>query len=324
MLARRAGGGRSLSRSLHRPRPRPPALPGVARRGYTARRMQLSLLAIVVSIACAVAWSAFDLGRKALVARLDPLPLVVLLTLGQAPFFLVWTLVEGWPAVLPGYWLPALGSVALNVVANLAFFWAFRLAPISVTLPLLSLTPALIALLAIPLLGEVPSGRQALGIAAVVVGALLLNLQVGGPRPVGTGRGALLMLLVALCWSVAPPLDKLAFQHASVPFHAFVLCSGVALAMLASLAARGRLRELGQVRRAPRTYGAALLISSAALALQFIAYGLTLVALVETIKRGVGNVMALVYGRHVFAEAVGLVQVAAVVLMAVGVALILV
>jgi len=286
--------------------------------------MHLSLLAVVVSIACAVSWSAFDLSRKALVARMDPMPLVALLTLGQAPFFLLWTMIEGWPTVLPGYWLPALGSVALNVVANLAFFWAFRIAPISSTLPLLSLTPALIALLAIPLLGEVPSGHQAAGIAAVVVGALLLNVRFGEPLSAASLRGALLMLLVALCWSVAPPLDKLAFQHASVAFHAFVLCAGVALAMVVVLAAQGRLRDLAQVGRAPRTYVAALFISSAALALQFLAYGLTLVAFVETIKRGVGNVMALIYGRHVFAEPVGLMQVAAVVLMAMGVALILV
>ena len=217
------------------------------------------------------------------------------------------------------------------MVANLAFVTAFRIAPISLTLPLLSLTPALIALISIPLLGEVPSGRQALGIAAVVAGAFLLNLRqderVTLPAMVRAfirERGSLLMLLVAVCWSIAPPLDKLAFQHASMPFHGFVLCGGVGLSMLAVLAVQRRLRDLSQIRRAPRTYVGAMLISTLALALQFIAYGFTLVALVETVKRGLGNVMALVYGRHVFAEPIGRAQVAAVALMVLGVALILI
>jgi drug/metabolite transporter (DMT)-like permease len=293
--------------------------------------MSLSLLAIGVSLLCALAWSGFDLGRKALVGKMDPVPLLVLLTVGQTPLFLGWTLVEGWPPVAAGYWAPALASVALNVVANLAFFWAFKLAPISLTLPLLSLTPAITALLGIPLLGEVPNLRHALGIAAVVAGAFLLNLQkdekVTVPamlRAFGRERGAQLMLLVAACWSVAPVLDKIAFQRASVPFHAFVLCGGVALAMLVLLAAQRRLADLAQARRAPLGTLAAILVSTLALGLQFIAYGLTLVAFVETLKRGVGNVLALVWGRSLFGEAVGRIQVAAVALMAVGVALILI
>lgn len=289
-----------------------------------------SLLAIAVSLACALAWSGFDVSRKALVAKIDPVPLLVLFTAGQTPLFLAWVLAEGWPAVAAGYWPPALASVALNVVANLAFFWAFKLAPISLTLPLLSLTPAITALLGIPLLGEVPTGVHAVGIAAVVAGAFLLNLRhderVTLPamlRAFVRERGALLMLVVAFCWSIAPVLDKIAFQRASVPFHAFVLCGGVGAAMLAVLAVQGRLRDLGQVRRAPLGTLGAVVVSTLALGLQFVAYGLTLVAFVETLKRGVGNVLALVWGRSLFGEAVGRIQVAAVALMAVGVALIL-
>lgn len=292
--------------------------------------MQVSLLAFVVVLVCALAWSGFDLTRKALVAKIDPVPLLVVLTLGQAPLFLGWVLVEGWPEVLPGYWLPAVGSLLLNVVANLAFIHAFRIAPISLTLPLLSLTPVFTSLLGVPMLGEVPAPRQWLGIVLVVAGAFLLNLEQGESVTLGAmlrafvrGKGALLMVVTALCWSIAPPLDKIALSRASKPFHAFVLCGGVALVLLAVLVVQGRAREVRQVRRAPWTYAAALAVSTLALGLQFVAYELTWVAFVETLKRGLGNGMALVYGHALFAETVARAQVAAVLLMGLGVGLIL-
>lgn len=293
--------------------------------------MSVPFVALLLALLCALAWSGFDLGRKALVQRLDPVPLLVLLTVGQTPLFAAWTSLEGWPPIAPGYWTPALVSVALNVVANLAFIYAFKVSPISVTLPMLSLTPALTALLGIPMLGEVPTLRQGLGIGLVVAGAFLLNLQrdekVTVPamlRAFVRERGALLMLLVAFCWSVTPPLDKLAFQRASVPFHAFVLCGGVAVALLAVLALQRRLADLGQVSRAPWIYAGALGISTVALGVQFVAYGMMAVAFVETLKRGVGNVLALVWGMWLFGEEVGRTQVWAVVLMGVGVGLILI
>lgn len=255
---------------------------------------------------------------------------MLLLTAGQAPLFAVWAAREGGFAYGAGYWAPALGSVALNVVANLAFIHAFRIAPISLAIPLLSLTPVVTALLAIPLLGELPTAAQGCGIALVVAGALVLNLRGGRESPPGAllralvgNRGLHLMLVVVLCWSLTPPLDKLAMQHAPAAAHGFVLCAGVAAAVLAVLLAQRRVGEVRQVARAPAIYLLAIVVSVAGLAFQLFAYRLVYVALVETLKRGLGNALALVYGRFVFAERVGRAQVAAVALMAAGVALIL-
>ena len=302
---------------------------GGSRGAVSCRSVSVSLLACATIVACALLWSGFDLSRKALVARVEPVPLLVLLTLGQAPLFAVWAAVEGWPSFEAGYWPPALASLALNVVANLAFFYAFKLAPLSLTIPLLSLTPALTALTAIPILGEWPTVRQGAGIALVVAGAFALHLPRGEawtPRSVVRGllreRGAHLMLLVALCWSLTPPFDKLALHRASGPAHGLVLCAGVAVVLLAVLVARRRLGELADVVRVPWLFVVALVVSTAALGVQFVAYGLTAVALVETVKRGVGNVAALGVGRWVFGEAVGTGQVGAVVVMGVGVGLI--
>ena len=132
------------------------------------------------------------------------------------------------------------------------------------------------------------------------------------------------MVWVALLWSLALPLDKLAIQRAPAPFHALLLNGGVALLVLLRLGSTGRLRELGVLKEAGLPFASALLCSFAGLALQLSAIQRVPVGAMETAKRGIGSAMALLVGRWVFAERLPLPRVVAAFLMAAGVALILV
>ena len=292
--------------------------------------MSTSFGALLLVVLSSFAWGGFDALRKLLADRLAPMALLCLLTLASVPLFAVWAAVEGWPAIRPGYTLPATASIALNVAANLAYIVALRKAALSVTIPLLSLTPAFAALLAIPLLGERPSLVQGAGILLVVLGAFGLNLPAGERiSPAGAFRswrrdpGALWMVAVALLWSLTIPLDKMAVARASGPFHGLVLNAGVAAAMLIALTAQGRLRELGNVRHVRGAFVAALAVSVAALGLQLLAIQVLWVSLVETLKRGIGNVLAVILGRLMFGEPVTGRKLGAVALMGAGVALLL-
>lgn len=293
--------------------------------------MSFSLTALALIVASSLGWSGFDVLRKVLVERVPPLPLLFVLTLGQVPLFAVWWAFQPAP-IDPRYWLPALASVALNVAANVSLIVAMKWSPLHLTIPLLSLIPALTTLLAIPLLGELPGPRQWAGILLVVVGALWLNLS-GGVRRRGLGgfvvallqeKGSLLMLVVALSWSLTLPLDKIAMRAAGPPFHGFFLALGVSAGVFLAMAARGETRRVTEVRRSPGLAVLAVVLSTAALGLQLLAMQLVWVSLVETLKRGIGNLMALVWGRFLLSEAVTGGSVGAVLLMAVGVALILV
>jgi drug/metabolite transporter (DMT)-like permease len=286
--------------------------------------VSIPLIPLLLVLASSLGWAGFDLLRKLLVKEVPPVALVFLLTVGAAPIFAVWVLVEGVTRPEPGYWLPALGSVALNVAANLLLLQGMRIAPLSVTVPLLSLTPAFATLLAIPLLGERPSGRGWLGILMVIAGAIWLHWQ---PREAsaqaGALKGALMVALTALCWSMTIPLDKMALRWATAPFHGFVSNAGVAVAVLVVLLVRGWLPDIGRVRAVPGLLVTALFVSALALGLQFLALPHVYVGTVETLKRGIGNFMALLSGRVFFGEAVTPGKLLAVVLMAVGVGLIL-
>lgn len=140
-------------------------------------RVSIPLIPLLLVVASSLGWAGFDLLRKLLVKEIPPVALVFLLTVGAAPIFAVWAVVEGIAGPGPGYWLPALGSVVLNVAANLLLLQGMRIAPISVTVPLLSLTPAFATLLAIPLLGERPTWQGAFGILMVIAGAVWLHWQ---------------------------------------------------------------------------------------------------------------------------------------------------
>jgi drug/metabolite transporter (DMT)-like permease len=376
-------------------------------------------LPILLAVACSLAWSGHDALRKVLVAEIRPLALLVLLAGGSAPPFALWLALDPSQQARPmaGYLLPAAISVALNVGANLALLRGMRLAPLSLAVPLLSLTPAFATLTAIPLLGERPSLLDSLGIVLVVSGAIWMGRGKAGastndPQPelsgadlaaahAGAGpveavpqgsseqalaspaaittdparseaqarashpevftaragtlgdrlhrpfpapdrravslsssfssdqerrrhrEGALWMGATALAWSFTPALDKLAMERSSAAFHALVLTAGVAVAVFILLAASHRTRELAGVARVPGVFALAVISSTLALGFQLLAFKLLWVGLVETLKRGIGNVMALILGRVLFGERAGWAALLAVLAMAGGVALIL-
>ncbi|MEE8138366.1 MAG: EamA family transporter, partial [Thermoanaerobaculia bacterium] len=214
--------------------------------------------------------------------------------------------------------------------ANLAFLEAVRVSPLNLTIPLLSLSPVFTSLLAMPILGEYPTLAQLAGIGVVVVGAFRLNLATGGDgSAVGLWRsfvretGCPLMALTALLWSLATPLDKIALASSSVPFHAMALNAGVALGVLAVLAAQGRLSELAGLRRHGALLTLTIVVSVAGLGLFLTAISRVWVGLVETLKRGIGSLLALVLGGLFFGERTTPSQLLAVLLMVAGVVLIL-
>jgi drug/metabolite transporter (DMT)-like permease len=199
--------------------------------------------------------------------------------------------------------------------------------------PLLSLTPAFVAAFARPLLGEWPRPVQLLGIALVVAGALMLGgaAAEGGSlagwwRALRREPGARLMLLVAVCWGLTLPLDKLGVEAVGPARHALVLVIGIAVGTLALMVVIRRTGELaaGMRGRTLPLLAVGIAVSAAALVLQLLVIRVALVGVVEAVKRAVGNVMALLLGGALFGEAIGWKKVLALLLLVAGVVLILV
>jgi drug/metabolite transporter (DMT)-like permease len=293
--------------------------------------MTISLLPLLMAVAVGALYGVFDLLRKRLTTAMPPAAMLVWLALGQVPLFalVVWR-AESFD-IQSGYWLPGLLSIVLNIIANLAFIRALEIAPLGVTVPLLSLTPVFATLLSMQLLGELPSSVQMLGIVLVVMGAFALNFDPGeGATPAGVWRslvrekGSLLMILVALCWSVTPAFDKLAVTASGVFLHGLLLNAGVGLGALLWLLLSGQAKTLKPRHFVGGALALSALVGFVALVLLLKAYAVAWVGFVETIRRAVNSGLALFFGWWLFKERIRTPQIVAVLLMTLGVALIFV
>jgi drug/metabolite transporter (DMT)-like permease len=272
----------------------------------------------------ALAWAGLDALRKHLSQHVAPRALAVALLVGQLPLFAVLVAIDGGSVHDSRYFLPGTLVAISNAAATTLFLRSVSIAPLSLTIPLLSLTPALSAVVALPLLGELPTPLAILGIVAVVGGALLLHWRRGGPRLRDHRRGALLMSCVALLWSISVALDKLALASADVSFHALYLSSVGAALLGALLLVRREGAELRALTSHLPAYLSALALLGVAILAQLVAFTITEVATVETLKRALGMICAVAFGRLFFAETITRRDLLVIALMIVGTALLIV
>jgi len=272
-------------------------------------------------VAAALCWAALDVVRKALAGKASPTALAVFLLLGQVPFLGAWAAYDQTWVTDTGYWPPAVASMTMNALANVLFMRSVQLSPLSRTVPFLSLTPVFSAVVAIPLLGEVPGLTHWAGILLVVLGALVLNSDLGDSwwKSVTHEKGAPYMIAVAVLWAFSTALDKRALPHASPASHAFLLSAGSATILGTWMLAKGKPGELRQVFEAPKGLLLGLVaFAVAALALQMTALQWLWVAVIETLKRAFGVFGSVVFGRLFFEEPITTRKLAAVVLMVAG------
>ena len=283
--------------------------------------MTTASIGIVLAFAAAFSWAGADAARKDLALRMSPVMLLLGLVAAQAPVFGIWAALAPGEFNLEAYWVPGLGTLLINLGANVAFNRALEIGALSRTIPMLSLTPAITIGTAALLLGEIPLPQQLLGIVFVVVGTALLAIS----RAEGGFRfepGAVMMLAVAALWSLTTVLDKMALAAITVPGHAFVQSTGLLIALLGISFIGGKQKEFATLRTSAGRVALAAFIMGLASTLQFMAIERTLVSLVETIKRAVGAGVAMAIGGLVYREKIGLGPVVGALAVVVGTALI--
>jgi drug/metabolite transporter (DMT)-like permease len=284
-------------------------------------------IGLAATIGCALLWAVLDVLRKQLAARMSPVGLAVWLAIGQAPFLLAWIAVVGPGEIHAAWWPWAIATIVMNIVGAVLYLVAVGSGQFSTAIPMLAFVPVWTAALGVPLLQQVPSATQLLGIAMVVVGAIVLHGQGRRGLELLTAmlreRASVAMLGVALAWSLTIVLDKRATEHASLSVHALALSVGIATGASGWLLARGRIRDLGQAARAPWHLLAAAIGAAVAMILQLRAMQDVDVAVLEAVKRTVGMLAAIVLGRLAFAEPITARKLGAVATMTTGALLVL-
>src|SRR6266849_1302087 len=192
-----------------------------------------------------------------------------------------------------------LASALLNWVATLLSTVALARADASLVSPLLTFNPAFTLLLAWPTLGETPGLRQTIGVAVVLLGAYLLDVEEArtgllAPLRVLLHRpGTALAIVASALWGTTTVLEKLSIDHMSPPSGPVVALLGTFL--LAVLLTPGALRRSEPeepssargtwygLRAHPRPLFAAILLAGVAPLFGFTAIALGLVGYVTTL-----------------------------------------
>lgn len=235
------------------------------------------------------------------------------------------------PAPIDG---PAFAAaLVLGGSLNALAFWCYGRAiareDLSLVLPLINLSPLALLLAGWLVLGERPGPWAVLGVALLVLGALLLGKPIGRP---GLGLGTLWaspgcrsMLLVALLWGVGASVDKLGVNAGGSVAWVLALQLSIGTSLL-GLSARQRSR--GVVRPGGLSPALILALTLAALAgaagtvLQMEAIRQTDVVHVIAIKR-LSTLMGSSAGVFALEERDGLRRLGAAALMLLGAATVL-
>ena len=182
---------------------------------------------------------------------------------------------------------------------------ALKRGALSRSSPYVALSPAFSVIGGLWLLDEQPSVGLLLGLAAIVVGAFGLYPKSVTPEEQAHQQprcAIILMVCVALVWSLSGVLDKLGLTFVSGQLY-FILHSVLTLLLLITYAVFKRTRvEL------PGTESGRLFlvgVSSPPCKLSILAYDTLQVAIVEAIKRVGGLVGGVIFGYVVFSERVG-------------------
>ena len=190
-------------------------------------------------------------------------------------------------------------AAALNWGATLLSTVALERTDASLVSPLLTFNPAFTLLVAWLTLAEVPGVRQTIGVAVVLVGAYLLEVEeartglLAPLRALFRRPGVLLAIIASALWGTTTVLEKLAIEHMIPPSGPAVALLGTFLLVL--LLTPGAFRSSGHEARPsrhsgwkglhthPRALATAALIAGIAPLFGFTAIALGLVGYVTTL-----------------------------------------
>ena len=197
-------------------------------------------------------------------------------------------------------------DMALITVANLLYFRALQVSPLSLCMPFITFTPLFLIPSGYVLLRELPSTVKLIGVVLVVVGSLVMHRQlfaVSWAEPfkaIVRERGSRYMLIVAFIFSISNPLDAKLVRMSDTLFFSFSY--GLAMSLIFAVLALARRADWRQVMRSvPLWIVLAGVLESVVNMLQFASHNYIAVVITISLKRA-GVVLAVLMGWLIFKE----------------------
>jgi len=194
-------------------------------------------------------------------------------------------------------------ALPLELLSIVMYIKALRFSPLSLSLPFLALTPVFLIFVSYVILGEKVSFRGAIGILFIAAGSYTLNISkiregiLEPLRAITKEKGSVLMIGVALIYSLTSSLGKMAIKHSSPLFFGISYYTALALLFTPIALYKGK-----EIRR-----GAALsvllpgIFYSLMVISHMVAISLAKVAYVISVKR-ISLIIGVFYGYLFFKE----------------------
>jgi drug/metabolite transporter (DMT)-like permease len=210
------------------------------------------------------------------------------------------------PELKPGFWGAILLCVAIDLITTSLYMKAIQIAPLSLTIPYLGLTPLFLLIVPVIVLGEQLSYLGIAGVILVSFGIYVLQLdraKHGFFEPwlaIFRNRGSFYMLIVAILYAVTATYGKVAIIKSSPLFMAIVyfsLLAGIFTIVLLLF----RRKELPMLFSHPiQKLGIGLAMALMAIT-HFTAIGMIQIAYMISLKR-LSLLFAIIYGALLFKE----------------------
>jgi uncharacterized membrane protein len=222
------------------------------------------------------------------------------------PFLLIIFLFIDVPSLNSTFFLTLLLLLPLEVTALILYVRAIRVSPLSLTIPFLAFSPIFIIIIGFIILGEMPDRSGIAGIVMIVFGAYLLNIKAQSEgllepfKAIGKEKGSVLMIIVALIYSVTSTLGKVAILHSSPLFFGFFypLILTIVLTPIVWFKTKGNFRE---AFTRPVMFVMIGLSTASMIIFHFLAINLTEVAYMISVKR-TSLIFSVLYGKLLFDE----------------------
>jgi uncharacterized membrane protein len=261
---------------------------------------------VLFAILTALFESLKDVSSKHSLRNLDVYIVAWTANIFAVIFLIPLLLLAGIPTIQPQFWIALFVGGTLNVVSFTLYIRAIQIADLSLTVPLVALTPLFLLFTSPLIVQENPTFADAIGIFLIVVGSYILNLRerrngyFAPLRALLQNKGSRFMLMVAFIWSITSNFDKIGVIHSSPLFWSTSLYAYLVVGMfpIALFKSRHRFDQILPNLKPLMVIG---FFHAIAITFQMIAVTYTLVTQVIAIKR-MSALISVLFGHFLFQE----------------------
>ena len=195
------------------------------------------MLWVLYSLLSAFSWATADVFTKK-ASNVDDYILVLSRFLYGAPFVLLLLLFTSIPKLDTVFWIVLSIDIPLEILSFILYTKAIRISPLSLVVPLISLTPVFLVFTSFVILRELPTIIGFFGILLVVAGAYILNLKSFSKgilepfKSIFREKGCVLMIIAAFLFSIVANLSKILVQKSSPLFYGALYLVVMAISLL--------------------------------------------------------------------------------------------